>query len=96
MCSGSAADSVQHFSLSLCVCVCICAQLMAAADQFLLESMRHQCEAFLSEQVDHEVGENERVVGMIKEEREKDKVFLVLLLLLHYKDSQITRRHVKA
>lgn len=30
-------------------------ELMAAADQFLLESMRHQCEAFLSDQVDHEV-----------------------------------------
>lgn len=43
---------------------------MAAADQFLLESMRHQCEAFLSEQVDHEVRERESSVGMMKEERE--------------------------
>ena len=57
------------------MCMCACMQLMAAADQFLLESMRHQCEAFLSEQVDHEVRmqvERERDVGLIKKKFRTD------------------------
>ena len=46
---------------------------MAAANQFLLESMRHQCEAFLSEQVDHEV-KREKSVGLMKKERAGESV----------------------
>ena len=57
----------------MCVCVCVCLQLMAAANQFLLESMRHQCEAFLSEQVDHEV-KREKSVGLMKKDRAGESV----------------------